>query len=218
LTQQPPATPDQPTQQDQPSEPKQPPGGETGLASEPSKGADTAAASEPSKGETGLASEPSKGAETATASEAELPDQPVAIPPPPPPPAAPKAQPKKRRVGLIVALTVLAALAAVAVGGFFLLSSLREDLPQVGDCLNDAPTADEMDVVACDGNDAAWSVIGSDGTWTRGDFDTAGQGEVCDAFPDTEQALWVTNATTVDSGTEGEVICLAPLSGGATGS
>lgn len=140
-----------------------------------------------------------------------LPDQPVAAPPPPPVPAAP---PKKRRVGLIVTLTVVAAVAVMAVGGFLLVGSLREDPPQVGDCLTDEPLADDMEVVACDAAAAAWSVIGSDGIWTRGDFDTAEQGEVCQGFPATQQALWVTSAASVEATTEGEVICLAPIGGG----
>jgi hypothetical protein len=161
---------------------------------------------QPQGGETGVASEP------APPDQPELPEQPAAAPPPPPP--APAAPPKKRRVGLIVTLTALVALAVVAVGAFLLLSVLREELPQVGDCMTDGATADDMEVVACDSGDAAWSVIGSDGTWTRGDFDVADQGEVCEAFPETAQALWVTSATSVASGTEGEVICLAPLAPG----
>jgi hypothetical protein len=151
------------------------------------------------------------GAPTELPSEPELPEQPPAAPPPPPAPVPSKAAPKKRRVGLIVTLTLLGTLVVVAAGVAALVLLTREELPQVGDCLNDAVLAADMEVVSCDSAEAAWSVIGSDGTWTRGEFDAAGQGEVCQGFPATEQALWVTNVRTVDSGTEGEVICLVPI-------
>jgi hypothetical protein len=186
LTQQPPAPPDQPEQQD------------TQQDTLPDQAEQQDKADQPQQEER---PEPE-----------ELPEQPVAAPPPPPPP--PKAPPKKRRVGLIVALTVLGALAVVAIGGVVLVNLLREDLPQVGDCMTDGATADDMEVVACDSPEAAWNVIGSDGTWTWGDFNAAAQGELCQGFSDTDQALWVSNATSVEDATEGEVVCLAPIGGG----
>jgi hypothetical protein len=143
--------------------------------------------------------------------EPELPDQPAAAPPPPPPVPATPAPKKKRRVWLIVTLSVVAVLILLVVGGVFLVMNvLREEVPQVGECLNEA-SPEDMEVVDCGSAEAAWNVVGSDGTWTRGDFDAAAQGDVCQEFPETQQALWVTESPTVDSGTEGEVICLAPI-------
>jgi hypothetical protein len=149
-------------------------------------------------------------AEQASPPPSELPDQPPEASPPPPPAPTPPA--KKRRVWPYVALAAVIVIIGLGIGAALLVRSvLTEEVPQVGDCLNNAANPDDMDVVDCGSADAAWSVIGNDGTWTRGDFDAATQGEVCQAFTDTQQALWVTSSPTVNSGTEGEVICLAPV-------
>ncbi|HEY8473449.1 MAG TPA: hypothetical protein VIL37_12555 [Natronosporangium sp.] len=201
MSEQSPASPEQSTSKDAASEPAEPTASaatetattEPSQASEPAKPVDAAQSS---------AAEPQPAAE-------ELPAQPVAAAPPPPP--VPEAPPKQRRVWPAVVITLIAALAVVGIGGYFVLRALAEDLPQVGDCLTNAADANDMEVIACDSPDAAWSVIGSDGDWTRGEFDSAGQGEVCASFPETQQALWVTSAAQVQSDTVGELLCLAPL-------
>jgi hypothetical protein len=157
---------------------------------------------------------PDQPAEQPTELASALPDEPLpaAPPPPPPPPTAPPK--KKRRIWPYVTLAVVVVIVLLGVGGVVLLGNLlREEVPEVGECLNDAPAADDMEVVDCAAAEAAWRVIGNDGAWTRGEFDAAAQGDVCQAFAATEQALWVTSSSTVNSGTEGEVICLAPVGG-----
>jgi hypothetical protein len=116
-----------------------------------------------------------------------------------------------RRIWLVVALAAAGGVLALGAAGFVVLNLLREELPQVGDCLNDAASVDDMHVVACDSAEAAWAVVGEDGVWTRGDFDAAGPGEVCQAYPTTEQAMWVTSARSMGAATEGKVVCLEPL-------
>jgi hypothetical protein len=153
---------------------------------------------------------PDQPAEPADPPPPELPEQPLAAAPPPPPPA-PSPPPKKRRIWPYVTIAVVVVVAALGVGAVLLVRSvLAEEVPQVGECLDNAANPDDMDVVDCGSAEAAWNVIGNDGTWPRGEFDAAAPGEVCQAFPETEQALWVTSSATVDSQTEGEVICLAP--------
>jgi hypothetical protein len=192
LTQTPPAPPDKPDQ----------PATSTGQAAPPP------AAGEP----TGLAGQPqSPDQSTGLAGQPELPDRPsAALPPPPPAPTAPPK--KKRRIWPYVLVGVLVLFILVAVGGVLLVRSLlQEEVPEVGQCLNDAANPDDMEVVDCGSAEAAWSVVGSHGALTRGEFDQATQGDLCQAFPETQQAMWVTSSLTVDSGTEGEVICLAPV-------
>jgi hypothetical protein len=105
----------------------------------------------------------------------------------------------------------LVALAVAAAAGFVALTLLSEDLPAAGDCLTDASVPDEMTVVDCGSSEAFWTVVGLDGTWTHGDFEAATAGEVCAGFPTSQQALWVSNARTVAAGTDGQVVCLEPL-------
>jgi len=139
-----------------------------------------------------------------------MPDQPVG-PPPPPPRPEPK---KKRRVGLYVTLGVLAVVLLICVaGGVVFLTSAGDEIPEAGQCLNDAPQATDMEVVDCGATDAAWTVLGTGGTMSRGEFSTlTADADVCDAYPTTERALWVTDAFFgVNDDTEGEVICLASV-------
>jgi hypothetical protein len=140
----------------------------------------------------------------------ELPEQPVPVPPPPPlaPPPPPA---RKSRIGLIVALVAVAVAGLAAAGVWLVVNLLEEEVPTVGDCLTDQPDPDDMEIVGCDSGEAYWSVVGTDGSWTRGDFDSAEQGELCDGFEATQRALWVTSERDVKPGTGGEVVCLAPL-------
>lgn len=154
------------------------------------------------------------------ASEQPLPEQPLAAaPPPPPPPPAPGQGPaKKRRTGLIVTLIAVAGVLLVCVVGgvAVLLLGGGGDIPQAGECMSDAVDPNEMEVVACDSPDAAWSVIGSGGSMTRGEFNARSQQQqVCEEHPGTLQALWLTDAVFSSSDdTEGEVVCLGPIGGG----
>lgn len=141
-----------------------------------------------------------------------------APPPPtgPPPPGPEQAAPRKRRTGLIVVgvvagVLLLGCLGMVAVAVF----TGGGDIPEAGDCLTDAADANDMDVVDCGAGDAAWSVLGEDQTMTRGEFSgLTQQDQVCQAYPETQQALWVTEARFgVDDSTEGKVICLQRTGG-----
>jgi hypothetical protein len=203
LTQPPPAPPDKPDQPaTEPGGQPQPPDQPTELASQP----------RPPDQPTGPASQPRPPDQpTGLASQPELPNQPAAaLPPPPPVPTAPPK--KKRRIWPYVTIGVVLLVILLGVGGVVLLGVLlREEVPEVGQCLDDAPSPDDMEVVDCGSAEAAWSVIGNDGPRTRGEFDQATQGDLCQAFAETQQAMWVTTSYTVDSSTEGEVICLAPV-------
>lgn len=183
-----PKPPDQPSQPDQPAQPD--------IPSQP----DGSAPSEPAAPAAVSLDPP------------DLPEQPAAaVPPPPPPPVPAAAEPPKRRIGLIVTLVAVVVAGLVVVGAVLVVRMLGEEVPTVGDCLTDAPAPDDMEIVDCDSDQAFWSVIGNDGSWTRGEFDTAEQGALCEGFEATERALWVTSSRSVDEGTGGEVVCLAPL-------
>jgi hypothetical protein len=127
----------------------------------------------------------------------------------PPPPHAEPAPPRSR-LGLKIALGVVAGVVVLAVAGVVLIASLLgDDVPEVGDCLTHSEDPTEMEVVDCDAAEAVWRVIGNDGTWTEREFDEATREEVCQAFPDWRNALWLGEQTDDLSG-EGEVVCLAP--------
>lgn len=130
-----------------------------------------------------------------------------ASPPPPPPPTGP---PERRRSWLTITLIAAVVVAVGCVGGgYLLLNSLREDVPQAGECLLDAPDPNDMTVVGCDSDQAAWSVIGADGTMTQAEFQAlTPEDGVCQEHAGTEQVLWVTDAWFVDDGTAGTVVCL----------
>jgi hypothetical protein len=197
LTQQSPqASPEQPEHPEKPAEPE-----------ESSQQAQQAQQAQPAAPEQTAAAVPP--AEPELPDLPELPDQPV--PAPPPPPASPAQPARKGRIGLIVALVAVVVVGLAVAGVWLVVNLIEEDVPTVGDCLTDQPDPDDMEIVGCDSGEAFWSVIGNDGSWTRGDFDTAEPGELCEEFEATERALWVTSARSVDAGTGGEVVCLAPL-------
>lgn len=101
-------------------------------------------------------------------------------------------------------------------GGYLLVNSLREDLPEAGECMTDAPDPNEMSVVGCDSDQAAWSVVGADGAMTQVEFQAlTPEDQVCQEHEGTEQALWVTDAWFVDDDTEGTVVCLRRAGEGA---
>lgn len=145
-----------------------------------------------------------------------LPEQPLAAPPPPP--TAGPTPTKKSRKGLMVALIAVAGILLLCVvGGVVLvLAGGGTNVPEAGECMTDAVDPNEMEVVACDSADAAWSVIGSGGTMTRAEFNTRSQEQqVCAEHPGTVQALWLTGSLLNSSDdTEGEVVCLGPIGGG----
>lgn len=125
---------------------------------------------------------------------------------PPPPPTAP---PKRPRWLAITLVTAAVALVACAGGAYLVLSSLREEVPEAGECLIDAPDANDMTVVGCDSDLAAWSVIGADGTMTQVEFQAlTPEDGVCQEHAGAEQVLWVTDAWFVDDDTAGTVVCL----------
>jgi hypothetical protein len=188
------------TQQSPPASPEQP--------EQPEKPEESTQQAQPS--------EPEQPAATVPPAQPELPDLPdlpaVPVPPPPPPPPVPPASPApKRRIGLIVTLVAVVVVGLAVAGVWLVVRMIEEEVPAVGDCLTDAPAADDMEIVGCDSGEASWSVIGNDGSWTRGDFDAADMGELCDEFEATQRALWVTSERDVEAGTGGEVVCLAPL-------
>lgn len=113
-------------------------------------------------------------------------------------------------VGL-VALAVLVGGAVAGATGVAVVQLLREDAPEVGDCLTREAVNDDIDIVDCGEGAAHWRVIGHDGAWTQGEFAQASDDEVCADHPDTQQALWVTAARDVSDDSDGEVVCLAPL-------
>ncbi len=108
--------------------------------------------------------------------------------------------------------------AAVAAVVFFVIrmviANVTGDLSTagVGDCLNDRPNIDDIRVVACDSEDAAWRVIGKNTGWTENDFDAATLEEVCEGFtvPADGAAIWQGSRTSDGSGT-GFVLCLEPV-------
>lgn len=139
----------------------------------------------------------------------------VAPAPPPPAPAGPPphgAEPpaRPRRLGLKIGLAVAAGLVVlVGAGVVGVVLLLGEDVPEVGACLTDAEDPGEIEVVDCGSEQAAWRVVGHDGSRTEAEFERATREEICQAFPDWENALWL--RTNLLSG-EGEVVCLAAAS------
>lgn len=123
--------------------------------------------------------------------------------------AAPAARLPRWRVlaiaaGSVAGVAILAVVAVLVIGGL-----TGDDVPAVGDCLTHSDDPAEMQVVDCDSGDAAWRVIGNDGSWTEQAFAEASQEEVCQAFRGWENALWMGDRTEDLSG-NGEVICLEP--------
>jgi hypothetical protein len=149
---------------------------------------------------------------------ADLPPPPPGSSLPPPPPGSLPADalpPRPSRRGLKIALVAAAGVVVLAVAGVVLLIALLagDDVPEVGQCMTHSDDPAEMAVVDCDDAEAVWRVIGNDGSWTERDFDQAPRAEVCQAFPEWRNALWLGEQTDDLSG-EGEVVCLAPTGAG----
>lgn len=146
---------------------------------------------------------PEEPAATPAAPEApEAPAEPVPAPAPAP------AEPVRRsRRGLKIVVGVVAGIVVLAVAGVVVIvTQFGSEVPAVGECLNHSDDPTEMEVVACDSDQAAWQVIGhEEGTLTEQEFDQISRDEVCQAFPDWENALWL--RTNVLTG-EGQVVCL----------
>lgn len=145
------------------------------------------------------------------AAEPELPaDAEPAAPPPPPAGAATPSQSRRLVVPIVIAVTGLLLLVACLVGGALLISAARDEIPVVGDCMSHAADPNQMEPVECGEPGADWTVIGVHGTLTRSEFEQLSpENSVCAEHPNTEQALWVTDAWRVDDSTEGQVVCLA---------
>jgi len=138
----------------------------------------------------------------------------AAAPPPPapgapagPPPPVTEPPPRPRRLGLKIGLAVAAGVVLLVVAGVVgAVLLLSEDVPEVGACMTDAEDPAEIEVVDCGSEQAAWQVVGHDGSRSEAEFEQATREEICQAFPDWENALWL--RTNLISG-EGEVVCLA---------
>lgn len=153
------------------------------------------------------APEPLGGQTEPLDAQAEPPEGP---PPGPPPPTPAEPASRKFRVTMIV-VGVTAGLLLVGCLGLVALTVFAGgEIPEADDCLTDAADANDMEVVDCGSGDAAWTVLGADQTMTRGEFSgLTQQDQVCQAYPETQQALWVTDARFgTDDDTEGTVICL----------
>lgn len=110
---------------------------------------------------------------------------------------------------LLIALGAAAGVAVLAVVAVLVIGALTgDDVPAVGDCMTHSANPAEMEVVDCDSAEAAWRVIGNDGSWSEQAFEEASQEEVCQAFAGWDNALWLGERTEDLSG-DGEVICLA---------
>jgi hypothetical protein len=159
----------------------------------------------------GAAEQPATREAPVAADQPATPSEVPAEPPPPPtgPPALPEEQPAPRsRRGLKIGLAVAAGVVVLAVAGVLALVLLSgEEVPAVGECMTDSTDPTQMGVVGCDSEQAAWQVIGHDGSVTEEEFDQATREDICQQFPDWENALWL--RTNVISG-EGEVVCLVP--------
>jgi hypothetical protein len=190
------AAPDQPAAPAAPAAARQP--AAPGAAEQPATPEAPVAADQPAAPEAPVADQPA-------ASEA------PAEPPSPPagPPVPSEEQPASRsRRGLKIGLAVAAGVVVLAVAGVLALVLLSgEEVPAVGECMTDSADPTQMDVVGCDSEQAAWQVIGHDGNVTEDEFDQATREDICQQFPDWENALWL--RTNVLSG-EGEVVCLVP--------
>ncbi|MPZ25978.1 MAG: hypothetical protein GEV12_05895 [Micromonosporaceae bacterium] len=144
-------------------------------------------------------------ATTPDAAAATTPDAPAATPEAPGPAVATQPD-RSRRLAIVVAavagVVILAVIGAVAVA-----NQLGDDLPEAGDCMSNDADPTEIRVVDCGSEDAAWTVIGQDGTWTEREFDEADRNRICQAFPKWDNALWLGEETDDRSG-EGTVVCL----------
>lgn len=129
----------------------------------------------------------------------------------PPPPGQPEGGKKSGRAIKIILSVAGAAILGLGlkfglgsvVGGLF-----GDNPPKVGDCLTGELNPNDRKVVDCGDGDAAWSVVGSDGQWVKGQFDSAPLEQICTAHVDWHEALWWGETTDADA--NGEVFCLVP--------
>jgi hypothetical protein len=111
-------------------------------------------------------------------------------------------------VALGIAVFAGRALLGGAIGDAANDVEINSQTPEVGECITEASLfGTETEVVACDAVEAAWRVIGNDGTWVEADFDAAPEEEICQSFEGTEYMLWIGELTGDKSG-EGQVVCL----------
>lgn len=117
---------------------------------------------------------------------------------------------RNRRLAIIVAAAAGVVILAV-IGAVVVASWLGDDLPEAGDCMSNDADPTEIRVVDCGSEEAAWTVVGVDGTWTEQEFADAARDRVCQAIPKWDNALWLGEET--DDGTgEGTVVCLRATS------
>jgi hypothetical protein len=85
----------------------------------------------------------------------------------------------------------------------------------VGECITEESTLSnsETETVACDSAEAAWEVIGNDGSWVESDFWDSPEEEICTGFEGTEQMLWIGEVTGDQTG-DGQVVCLVQVAAG----
>jgi hypothetical protein len=132
---------------------------------------------------------------------------------PPPPKRSKKIPAILGAVGGLVAITIGIAVVRILGSDATNDFDLQSQTPEVGECINQAsvsPEANETEVVACDSAEAAWEVIGNDGSWTETAFHDAPEEELCQSFPETEYMLWIGEETEDRSG-EGQVVCLSQV-------
>lgn len=133
----------------------------------------------------------------------------------------PQPQPKSSKK-LLAILGSIGAVVIVLIGGIVVRTlvskaanevQLNLQVPNVGECITEASTlpGSDTEVVDCTSAEAAWEVVGNDGTWTEADFWATPAEEMCTAFETTEQMLWIGEITSDESG-DGEVVCLASVS------
>lgn len=133
-------------------------------------------------------------------------------------PPQPPQQRSKKRWGILAGIGGVVLLAGGGIAVRALLGAAANEVqfnlqvPDVGECITQESTLpdSETEVVDCGAAEAAWEVVGNDGTWIEADFWSAPVEEMCTGFADTEQMLWIGEVTDDQTG-EGEVICLASV-------
>lgn len=122
----------------------------------------------------------------------------------------PPPEQRKRRLAQIVVGAAGAVILAV-IGAVVVANQLGDDLPATGDCMSNHADPAEIRVVDCGSAEAAWTVVGLDGTWTEQEFDESPRHRVCQEIPKWDNALWLGEQTDDRSG-EGTVVCLRATS------
>lgn len=126
------------------------------------------------------------------------------------PPEAARPPERNRRLALIVAAAAGVVILAV-IGAVLVANQLGDDLPETGDCMSNDADPTEIRVVDCGSEEAAWTVVGLEGSWTEQEFDQAVRDRICQAIPNWDNALWLGEETDDRSG-EGTVVCLRATS------